>query len=342
LNGANTVSVKVAGLAEDIIRNIENVTGGSGSDTLTGDGLANTLTGSAGNDTLDGAGGGDTMFGGSGNDIFWVDNAADRVFETAGLGSDTVITTVSYALLSGSDVNLLRTLGSSTTTAINLTGNSLANTLAGNAAANVLDGGAGADTMIGAAGNDTYRVDNALDKVIETAGQGTDTVIATASYALQSGADVNVLRTVGSASTTAINLAGNALGQTIAGNAASNAINGGGGNDTLIGAGGNDFFLFNTALGSGNIDTIVDFNVAADIIRLENAVFAALGAVTGTLAAGAFNTGAAATQADDRIIYNAATGTLIYDTNGNAAGGALQFATLATSLALTNADFVVV
>ena len=40
-------------------------------------------------------------------------------------------------------------------------------------------------------------------------------------------------------------------------------------------------------------------------------------------------------------VYNPATGALSYDVNGNAAGGATQFATLATGLALTNADFVV-
>ena len=51
---------------------------------------------------------------------------------------------------------------------------------------------------------------------------------------------------------------------------------------------------------------------------------------------------AAAHDADDRIVYNAATGALIYDSNGLATGGAVQFATLAKNLALTNADFVVI
>ena len=60
------------------------------------------------------------------------------------------------------------------------------------------------------------------------------------------------------------------------------------------------------------------------------------------IAAGAFNTGAAATQADDRIVYNAATGALIYDADGNGAGAALAFAFLRPNLALTNADFVIV
>ena len=62
----------------------------------------------------------------------------------------------------------------------------------------------------------------------------------------------------------------------------------------------------------------------------------------GTLASAAFYIGPAAHDATDQIIYNKTTGALIYDANGNAAGGAVQFATLGTGLALTNADFVVV
>jgi serralysin len=73
---------------------------------------------------------------------------------------------------------------------------------------------------------------------------------------------------------------------------------------------------------------------------IENAVFAGLSA--GALAAGAFQTGANATQADDRIIYNAATGALSFDADGNGGGAAMQFASLASGLALTSADFLVI
>jgi Ca2+-binding RTX toxin-like protein len=60
LNGAGTVTVTVGGVAEDSIRNIENVIGGSGADTLTGDGSANLLNGGTGADTLQGGTGNDT------------------------------------------------------------------------------------------------------------------------------------------------------------------------------------------------------------------------------------------------------------------------------------------
>ncbi len=45
---------------------------------------------------------------------------------------------------------------------------------------------------------------------------------------------------------------------------------------------------------------------------------------------------------NDHVIYNPATGALIYDADGNGAGAAVQFATLAHNLALTNADFFLV
>jgi Ca2+-binding RTX toxin-like protein len=150
-----------------------------------------------------------------------------------------------------------------------------------------------------------------------------------------------MLRTLGSATTSNINLTGNEVGQQVFGNAGSNVINGGAGNDTLFGNGGADFFLFNTALSAAtNLDTVSDYNVAADTIRIDNAVFTGL--ATGTLAAGAFRIGAAAADADDRIIYNSGNGNLIFDPNGNAAGGAVVFADLASGLAMTNAEFVVV
>jgi Ca2+-binding RTX toxin-like protein len=65
-------------------------------------------------------------------------------------------------------------------------------------------------------------------------------------------------------------------------------------------------------------------------------------AATGTLDAAFFRIGTAAADANDYIVYNSLTGALIYDANGSAAGGAIQFATLSTGLSLTNADFVVI
>ena len=101
----------------------------------------------------------------------------------------------------------------------------------------------------------------------------------------------------------------------------------------------NDKFLFNTALNAAtNVDTITDMTAGVDIIRLDDAFFAGIGAV-GVLNADAFHIGAAAADAEDRIVYNSATGQLFFDSNGNAAGGSTLFANLATGLALSNTDF---
>jgi Ca2+-binding RTX toxin-like protein len=68
-------------------------------------------------------------------------------------------------------------------------------------------------------------------------------------------------------------------------------------------------------------------------------VFAGL--APGGLPAGAFRTGSSAQDADDRIIYDAATGALYFDGDGNGGGAAIQFATLGTGLSLAASDFIV-
>ena len=115
-------------------------------------------------------------------------------------------------------------------------------------------------------------------------------------------------------------------------------LDGGLGADTLSGGNDADTFVFSTALGAGNVDTIQFYSVAQDTIQLDVDVFSGIG--LGTLAANAFVIGAAATTADHRIIYDPVTGALYYDADGDGAVAAVQFATLGTGLALTNADFV--
>ena len=135
-------------------------------------------------------------------------------------------------------------------------------------------------------------------------------------------------------------LAGGNGADTLTGGGGHDVLLGGAGNDILSGGAGADKFFFNSALSAAsNIDKIADFSLSGDMVQLENAVFTAL--TTGTLAESAFYAGAAAHDANDRIIYNKATGALSYDADGKGGAAAVQFATL-TGLALTNADFVVV
>ncbi|WP_246811179.1 calcium-binding protein [Mesorhizobium sp. AA22] len=309
----------------------------SDSGTPPSDGPAQTIEGNAGANTLNGGVGADTMIGHGGNDEYYVDNAGDKGIESSGQGQDRVWTSVSYALSAGSSIEVLGTTKDAGTTAINLTGNESAQTIQGNAGANVINGGGGADKLSGFGGNDDYYVDNAGDKVVESSGQGQDRVWTSVSYAISAGSSIEVLGTTKDAGTTAINLTGNESAQTIQGNAGANVINGGGGADKLSGFGGNDIFVFNSALGNGNVDKVVDFN--QDKIHLDDAIFAEL--KLGKLASDSFFAGNAAHDSSDHIIYNSSTGALSYDSDGTGGASQTQFATLSPDLSLTAASFFV-
>ncbi len=308
---------------------------------LSGNEFANTLIGNDGGNTLDGRGGIDTMIGKGGDDMYYVDSSLDQIVETAGQGTDRVFASTSYTLGAGVDVEMLTTDFHSGTRAINLTGNGIANVIYGNDGANVLNGGAGADTLVGRLGDDMYFVDNAGDRIVETAGQGSDRAFAAASYTLEAGASVEMITTADNAGTTAINLTGNELANTIYGNDGANILDGKGGADVLIGRAGGDFFSFTSALGGGNVDQVIDFSSADDTIQLDHAVFAGMGGL-GALDPNAFVTGAAAGDANDRIVYNAATGQLFFDADGNGAGAMVMFATLQGAPSLNASDFLVI
>jgi len=105
-------------------------------------------------------------------------------------------------------------------------------------------------------------------------------------------------------------------------------------------------FVFNSILSSSsisNIHTIIDFVTGQDKILLNPSIFKALGTGT-TLAGSAFYAGTDAHLGTDRIIYNKATGALLYDDDGTGSHAAVQFATLGTTthpVQLLASDFVV-
>jgi serralysin len=134
-------------------------------------------------------------------------------------------------------------------------------------------------------------------------------------------------------------LTGNAGNDRLAGGQGNDYLHGGLGSDTMAGGAGSDYFVFDTAAGAANRDTIIDFSALYDTIRLERADFTKL--AVGTLAAGSFVTGAAARDANDFIVYDKSKGLLYYDANGSASGGAMVFAALTAGTALTAADIVV-
>jgi len=334
--------------------NVENLTlTGSANVNGTGNDLANALTGNGANNLLNGGIGADTMRGGLGNDTYVVDNAGDLALENAGAGTDLVQSSVSFTL--GGNVENLTLTGSA---AINGAGNALANAINGNAGNNLLNGLAGADTMRGGLGDDTYIVDDAGDTVGESSATGgSDSVQSAVSFTL--GNNVENLTLTG----VATNGTGNALNNRLTGNSSANLLTGNDGEDVLLGGGGNDRLNGGTGLdtlngGSGadeflfastpfsivpgfNRDHVVDFLQGTDKLLLENAVFTGLAA--GALAPGALRNGTTALDADDRILYDAATGNLYFDPDGTGASSAFLFATLDNRpAALTAGDFLVI
>jgi Ca2+-binding RTX toxin-like protein len=307
---------------------------------LAGNGYANEMRGNAGANQMRGGGGNDILIGFGGNDIYFVDNREVVVVEAANNGRDLVYASVSYALTTGQHIEALLASSLSSTAAIDLTGNAFVQEIWGNAGANRMRGGGGKDTLIGFGGNDIYFVDDREVVVIEGANNGRDLVYASVSYTLTTGQEIEALLASSMSSTAPIDLTGNALAQEIWGSAGANRLDGGGGRDTLIGFGGNDVFAFTTALGSGNVDVLFDFASGIDTIALDDAVFAGLS--QGSLASGAFVAGSAAQDADDRIIYNSATGQLFFDADGNGAGAAIHFATVHVGTAVAPTDFIVI
>ena len=272
----------------------ENITGGGGNDSLTGNTLANVLTGGAGDDTLAGSTGNDTY-------LFDADSplGIDTLVETATGGTDLVDftgtsagVTLDVSLATTQVVNANLSLNLQTGTVFEnatggdgadlLFGNSLINTLTGgsgndslNGAGNndVLVGGLGDDTLAGGAGNDSYvyNAGSALgsDTLVELAGEGSDLITfattTTKGVAVNLGLTTVQTAVVGNlnltlnAADTFENVTGGSLADTLTGNTLGNVLIGGPGNDTLAGAAGDDVYSYTTssALGTDSLFELV-------------------------------------------------------------------------------------
>jgi Ca2+-binding RTX toxin-like protein len=235
---------------------------------LAGSSFANTLIGNDAGNILNGGAGADTLEGGGGNDTYILDNAGDRIVETAIGGTDTAVVSLNFSLAGMANVEVLKLADG--TTAQEARGGAGNDRLVGNTAFNILDGGAGADTMEGGVGSDVFVVDQAGDMVIEALGGGQDAVQTTISYSLASDAEIEFLTALGS---NAIDLTGNAIANTLSGNTAANVLDGGAGADRLEGAGGNDTYIVDQAGdvvvegAGGGFDTVLtqaSYTLAAD------------------------------------------------------------------------------
>jgi Ca2+-binding RTX toxin-like protein len=286
----------------DTLSDVENVTGSTFADTLIGSSSANVLSGSNGNDILEGLNGADTLNGGLGND-------------TARYDSSNVAVQVNLATGTAAGGHAQ---GDTLISIENLIGSNFADTLTGNSFANIFEGLGGADTLNGGSGSDTasYATSRAAVTVDLNIGAG-------------GGGDAQ-----GDVLVSIENVIGSNFGDFLTGSAGANVITGGGGADT---------FFFDTALNAAtNVDTITDFIVGQDAIGLDDAIFTTvLADVNQKLTAEGFRVGAAAQDADDRIIYNNVTGALSFDADGTGAAAAVQFATVSAGLALTEQQFII-
>jgi Ca2+-binding RTX toxin-like protein len=213
---------------------------------------------------------------------------------------------------------------------VNVEGLNLAGTKIANAARTVSTADDKVVIKTALAGNDTYTGGNLAD--IFNGFAGNDTL---------NGREGNDRLAGDTGNDTILGAGGNDV---LSGDAGADKVIGGAGIDTIVGGANNDIFVFNAGASAANRDVIQDFTNAAgnnDTFQLENAVMPALGAA-GALKSAAFFAGAAAHDADDRIIYNRSTGNVFYDSNGNLAGGSVIIATLTTKPLLTAADFQVI
>src|SRR5262249_15054729 len=159
-------------------------------------------------------------------------------------------------------------------------------------------GGFGNDTLTGGADNDVFRGEGDNDTLRGNA--GADTLIG-------DNGDNNA-GVLGKDT-----LYGGAGNDILKGDAGDDKLFGGAGNDQLTGGLNKDSFIFDTALNkSTNVDHILDFSHVDDTIQLENSIFKGITAANLHLT---FYLGTKAHDADDRIIYDKASGALYYDSD---------------------------
>jgi serralysin len=151
----------------------------------------------------------------------------------------------------------------------------------------------------------------------------------------------HTLKGVGGADT----MLGSGGADSLVGGDGNDSLKGGTGADALKGGAGADKFVFVEAA-SG--DTIQDFNANADLIQIENSVFAGLAA--GAVQAGKVQVGTNAQvtngsgDAFDKLKYETDTGRLYYDGDGSGAGAMKLIATINTTTGVfsATADIVVI
>jgi len=238
LNGASDATVYVDGVAEDILRSIEELAGGSAGDVFTGDATDNWFVGGGGKDILD---------GGAGNDWVSYREKAESVVVALNRSawSDVTVGGVVEDQLRNVE-NVKGGWGND-----GLTGDGWANilwgvdgndTLWGMDGDDLLKGGAGNDSLDGGAGNDTADFSDAAVKVVVVLAGGSATSTIGSEHDMLAGIENLSGGSAGDA------LTGDGGANTLFGNGSNDTLNGGAGNDTLKGGAGNDSLVGGTGI----------------------------------------------------------------------------------------------
>lgn len=255
------------------VANIENVTTGSGNDTIVGDIGNNVLNGGAGDDDIFAGAGDDTLTGGAGFNRLFAQTGVDVIYGgddtdqvlledlngdtgDGGLGFDALIfnfgSGINIDLISGA-ASLVGGGGSGTFTnfesvvsqggGATVLGTNARNGLTVNGGNNIIDGRDGDDTIVVNGAGDTIDGGLGFDDVRFT---------TTVDVTINLSTDItDIAGTIGSI--TSIDQVETGTGNdSIVGDAGNNILNGGEGNDSLDGLAGN-----NTLLGGGGNDQIV-------------------------------------------------------------------------------------
>ena len=333
----NAVTINAAGLT------------GTNRITVVGTNLggADTITGGAGADTIDGGAGVDTINGGAGNDTITGGTSADVL--TGGTGADTFVIGTVAALAAGETINGTAEAGTIDTMRLDAAGTYNLSTFS-----TITNIDAIAFNVNAAGFNLTV-----ADSQVSTAdanGDGTlNDIQISASLAMTNAVTINASGLTGTNRITVVGtnlgggdtITGGAGADTIDGGAGVDTINGGAGADTITGGAGADALTGGTGADhfvfmatTDGTDTIADFNSGQlDVIDILVSAFGG-GLTTGTDPATVFASSANSTfgSATERFHYNTATGTLLYDADGNGAGAAVTLATFTGLPALTAAD----
>ncbi|WP_416897927.1 MAG: FecR domain-containing protein [Minwuia sp.] len=264
----------------DQLSGIENLIGGSASDSLTGDSQANVLSGNAGSDTLSGGAGNDTLSGGNGTDRLTGGEGDDSI--DGGAGNDTV----SFAgAASGVTVDLAEGLatgqGTDTLSSIEaVLGSANADTVTGGIGDETIDGGGGDDILDGGAGTNTLSFASSAVAVTVNLSV-TDSQNTNNGNVTQSG----FANLIGSDVAAGDTLTGDINANVISGGVGADLIDGGAGNDSLIGGNGFDTMiggLGNDTMDGGNGTDTADYTSSVTQVTVDLTAGTATGAAIGT------------------------------------------------------------